>query len=141
MTVLLRYVLNGLFIILNLMINNFFNDINNQKTCPIKKDWKIENGILISNVLFLCGIINIFIPLNKYITNIPIVGGWYVYIFMIVLFVELYLVLFTVENLNKIGKKCSKDKIKIIYNLFKDKNMLSCLYFTIASSIVLFYFQ
>jgi hypothetical protein len=74
----------------NLQITNFINHLEKQKNCPCSTGWKITNGKFISSLLFIVGLVNIFISANKILYGIPLIGSSYVFIFVFSSHIYLY---------------------------------------------------
>ena len=73
MRIIVHSILSLIFLIANAFINKLAK--NDPDICPCASGWRIVNGKFISSVLFIVSVINIFIPVNTFINNIPLIGS------------------------------------------------------------------
>ena len=88
---LLRIVFSLSFGFIFLYITRFITKVEKSK-CPLSNSLYISNGKLLSSLMMLFGFINTFIPINKIIYNIPVIGSSYVLIFVSILFGILFII-------------------------------------------------
>lgn len=137
---IIRIAFNIFFAYGNLQITNFINHLEKQKNCPCSTGWKITNGKFISSLLFIVGLVNIFISANKILYSIPLIGSSYVFIFVFMLFMELFIMTRLTKNLQEEEcKNCDVKGYKSICKLFRKRNTTDCIYVSIIVSIVFFY--
>ena len=136
---LLRIILSLLIGFIFLYITQFITKVEKSK-CPLSNSLYISNGKLLSSLLMLFGFINAFIPINKIIYNIPVIGSSYVLLFVGVLFGILFIIKKIVDNLNEPeNKKCKKKEYKFLIDFINNRSINECFLFTIIISIVFFY--
>jgi len=89
------------------------------------------------------GAINIFMPINKYLSNIPILGSSYILLFILALFVTFFILKRIVSNLDEAENTKCKNKTyktyKSLANFIDDRSITECIYFTLIISILFFY--
>jgi hypothetical protein len=137
---IVRIAFNIFFAYGNLQITNFINHLEKQKNCPCSTGWKITNGKFISSLLFIVGLVNIFISANKILYSIPLIGSGYVFIFVFMLFMELFIMTRITKNLQEEEcKGCNINGFKSLCKLFRKRNTTDCIYVSIIVSIVFFY--
>ena len=123
----------------SMYITQYITAIGDRK-CELAKSLYISNGKLLSSVLMFISAINIFIPVNKFLSNIPIVGSSYVFIFIILLFMLLFILKRIVINLDEPeNKKCKIKDYKSFSNFISDISYAQCTYITIIISVLFFY--
>jgi carbon starvation protein CstA len=136
---LLRIVFSLSFGFIFLYITRFITKVEKSK-CPLSNSLYISNGKLLSSLLMLFGFINTFIPINKIIYNIPVIGSSYVLIFVSILFGILFIIKRIADNLNADeNKKCKKKEYKFLIDFVNNRSINECFIFTIITSIVFFY--
>lgn len=136
---LLRIVFSLSFGFIFLYITQFITKVEKSK-CPLSNSLYISNGKLLSSLMMLFGFINTFIPINKIIYNIPVIGSSYVLIFVSILFGILFIMKRIANNLNENeNKKCKKKEYKYLINFINNRSINECFVFTIITSIVFFY--
>ena len=137
---ILRIIFNIIFAYGNLHITNFISHIESQKDCPCSSGWKINNGKLFSSLLFIIGLVNIFISANNILSQVPIIGSSYVLIFVLILFLELFIVSRICKNLkDKENRKCDIQGYKPLCKMFYKISTMECSYIAIIISIIFFY--
>ena len=137
---IVRIAFNIFFAYGNLQITNFINHLEKQKDCPCSTGWKITNGKFISSLLFIVGLVNIFISANKILYSIPLIGSSYVFIFVFMLFMELFIMTRITKNLQEEEcKGCDVKSFKSLCKLFRKRNTTDCIYVSVIVSIVFFY--
>ena len=139
-----KYIVNILLILFCCSLNIYLNDLKKINNCPIKKDWRLHNAITLLNLLFVTTIINLFIPLHNFFYALPLIGGWYILIFAIWIFIILYSVTYISNEIqeNKDDsryKKCINQKTKMIYNTFKNNNVITNLMISPIFTMLYFY--
>lgn len=136
---ILRIIFSLIFTLLSLYITQFINAIE-EKKCPLSKSLYISNGKLCSTLLMLIGAINIFVPINKFVANIPVIGSSYVLLFILILFMTLFILKRIVGNLAESeNKKCNVKTYKSLIYFINDRSMSEMIYFTLLISIIFFY--
>ena len=136
---LLRIVFSLSFGFIFLYITRFITKVEKSK-CPLSNSLYISNGKLLSSLMMLFGFINTFIPINKIIYNIPVIGSSYVLIFVGILFGILFIIKRIADNLNEDeNKKCKKKEYKYLIDFINNRSINECFIFTIITSIVFFY--
>ena len=133
---IIRILFSILFSLTYLYVSQFISEIGKKK-CPLASSLYISNGKLLSSLLMLFGFINAFIPINKIIYNIPVIGSSYVLIFVGVLFGILFIIKRIADNLNEPeNKKCKKKEYKFLIDFINNRSINECFLFTIIISIV-----
>ena len=136
---LLRIVFSLSFGFIFLYVTRFITKVEKSK-CPLSNSLYISNGKLLSSLMMLFGFINTFIPINKIIYNIPVIGSSYVLIFVSILFGILFIIKRIADNLNEDeNKKCKKKEYKYLIDFVNNRSINECFIFTIITSIVFFY--
>ena len=136
---LLRIVFSLSFGFIFLYVTRFITKVEKSK-CPLSNSLYISNGKLLSSLMMLFGFINTFIPINKIIYNIPVIGSSYVLIFVAILFGILFIIKRIANNLNEDeNKKCKKKEYKYLIDFVNNRSINECFIFTIITSIVFFY--
>ena len=139
-----KYIVNILLILFCCSLNIYLNDLKNINKCPIKENWRIHNAITLLNLLFITTIINLFIPLHNFFYALPLIGGWYILVFAIWIFIILYSVTYISNEIkeNKDDsryKKCINQKNKLIYNTFKNNNVVTNIMISPIFTMLYFY--
>ena len=136
---LLRIILSLSIGFIFLYVTQFITKVEKSK-CPLSNSLYISNGKLLSSLMMLFGFINTFIPINKIIYNIPVIGSSYVLIFVSILFGILFIIKRIADNLNEDeNKKCKKKEYKYLIDFINNRSINECFIFTIITSIVFFY--
>lgn len=137
---ILRIIYSILFTYASYYISNFIKAIQSKKACPLSDGWRITNGLLISSILILIGVINIFVPASKLLASIPIIGSGYIFIFVLALFMLLFIInRLSINIKEKNNSKCNIKDYDTILNFFNNRSTLECIYITIVISILFFY--
>ena len=138
----LRIIINTIFLVIQIIIYKFLSYLENQgDKCPCSNGWKLIQSKFITNIMILLNVINIFIPLNRGLYNIPIIGGSISIIYLLLLVGELILVYNISNELNKPDcKKCDIGDYKYLVSFFNNQSIISCIGYSIIISIVLLYF-
>ena len=88
----------------------------------------------------IVGLVNIFIPANKFLSTLPIIGSSYVLLFMLALFGELFIINRLAINIeNSDNSKCKIKGYDLLINYFSEKTFVECIYITMIVSILFFY--
>lgn len=134
-----RMFLSSGILILAAMSNLFLNTLKRQPNCPCGEGWRVENGIIIANLLILVSIANLIISLNKIIYKIPLIGTAYMGLYGLFIFMLLYILSSISHELDD-GKckECKIENVNMLYTYFKDINYKSCLYATFIIIIATF---
>jgi len=139
---ILRILFSIIFTLICLYFTQFITFIGDTK-CPLSKSLYISNGKLLSSLLMVIGAINIFMPINKYLSNIPILGSSYILLFILALFVTFFILKRIVSNLDEAENTKCKNKTyktyKSLANFIDDRSITECIYFTLIISILFFY--
>jgi hypothetical protein len=139
----IRVILNIILAIILLVSNAYINEISKSdpKLCPCASGWRITNGKLISSFLFFISIANIFVPVNSFISQIPLIGSGGILIYMLMLSVLIYI-------LNSISRQLDTPECKDCSNvngfagfkkILSGQSMTNLMIFSISASIILFY--
>lgn len=139
-----KYIVNILLILFCCSLNIYLNDLKKISNCPIKKNWRLHNAITLLNLLFVTTIINLFIPLHNFFYALPLIGGWYIIIFALWIFIILYSVTYISNEIQENEddsryKKCINQKTKIMYNTFKNNNVVTNLMISPIFTMLYFY--
>jgi len=137
---IIRIIFSLIFVIMCNILNNFIIEVEKKDKCIYSTGWKITQGKFISSILLVIGAINIIIPINKFISTLPIIGSSYIIIFVIFLF-SLFYIMTRLCNDIYISKtnKCNLPNYKTLIYFFKDKTILECIITTVIISILMFY--
>ena len=137
-----RIILNVAFLICQIYIYKFLAALEDQgDACPCSSGWKLAQAKLFTNIMVLLNLVNIFIPLNRGLHNIPIIGGSISMIYLVMLSGELCLVYSICKELAKpICRDCEVDGFERIVGLFQGQSILACLGYAVLASIVQLYF-
>jgi len=139
---ILRILFSILFTLICLYFIQFITSVGENK-CPLSKSLYISNGILLTSLLMIIGVINIIMPINKYLSNIPILGSSYILLFILALFATFFILKRIVSNLNEDeNKKCRNKTYKTYKSLTQfidNRSITECIYFTLIISILFFY--
>jgi len=137
---IIRIIYSLLFTLVCIYFTQFISAIESKKKCDLSEGWRITNGKILSSLLMIVGIVNIFVPANKFLSNLPIIGSSYILVFTFALFG----LLFIINRLSKNIKDSENSKCKIkgydtIIDFFYNKSVMECIYITIIVSIIFFY--
>ena len=136
---IIRIVFSIIFTFFTIYINEFITEIS-EKKCEFAKSLYISNGKLITSLLMILGISNIFLPINKFFASIPVIGSSYVLIFVVILFTELFILKRIASNLNDTeNTKCRSKTYKSLTVFIEERSILECFFATIIISIIFFY--
>ena len=137
---ILRIVYSLLFAISCRYIYNFIQTIENTVKCPLSEGWRINNGKLLSSILMVISVINIFMPASKFLSTLPIIGSSYILLFVLALFLLLFIInRLSINILDRKDNKCKLKGFDIILNYFSESTTLECIYITIIISTIFFY--
>lgn len=121
-------------------ITQFIKSIEDKKNCDLSTGWRITNGKIISSLLMIVGVVNIFIPASKFLSTVPIIGSSYVLIFVLALFFELFIVNRLSININEYDTmQCTPKGYDMLINYFSSKTVLECITMAVIISILFFY--
>ena len=136
---ILRIIFSLIFTLISLYLTQFITAIQETK-CPLAKGLYISNGKLFSSLLMIIGFINIFLPINKFVANIPVIGSSYILLFILTLFITLFILKRIVFNLGESeNKKCNVKNYKSLINFVNDRSIQEIIYLTLILSIIFFY--
>jgi hypothetical protein len=139
---ILRIIFSILFTLLCLYFTQFITAVG-EKKCPLSKSLYISNGNLLSSLLMIIAVINIFIPINKFLATIPILGSSYILIFILVLFTTFFILKRIVSNLDEDENTQCKSKLyksyKSLIDFINNRSITECIYATFILSILFFY--
>jgi len=134
-----RILFSLVFSLTFLYLSQFITEVGKKK-CPLSSSLYISNGKLFGGILIMIGLINIILPINKFIYNIPIIGTSYVFIIMILIFVMFFVLKRIISNLQEDeNKKCRTKNYKRLRDFIENRSIGECIYITVAISIVFFY--
>ena len=120
-------------------ITQYISAIGDKK-CELANSLYVSNGKLLSSLLVFISAVNIFMPVNKFLSNIPIIGSSYVLLFILLLFILLFILKRIVINLDEPeNKKCKIKEYKLLSNFISDISYFQCSYITIIISVIFFY--
>ena len=137
---ILRIIYSLIFTLVCMYFTQFINAIEEKKKCPLSEGWRITNGKIISSLLMLVGLINIFVPASKFLSTLPIIGSSYVLVFVLALFGNLIIInRLSINIAESENSKCNIKGYDMIINFFSEKSFTDCIYFTIIISIIFFY--
>jgi len=138
----LRILFSILFTLICFYLTQFITSVGENK-CPLSKSLYISNGTLLSSLLMIIGIINIVMPINKFLASIPILGSSYILIFILALFATFFILKRIVSNLDEPENKKCKNKTyksyKSLTQFIDNRSITECLYITLIISILFFY--
>ncbi len=139
----LRIILNIILAVLLLIANAYINAISQSdpKTCPCASGWRITNGKLTSSFLFFISIVNIFMPVNNFISQIPLIGSGGIIIYMLMLSMLVYILNSLSRQLDTPEcKSCSNvNGFASFKNILSSQSMTNLILFAIGASIISFY--
>ena len=107
---ILRIIYSLVFALMCMYFTQFINAIEKKKKCSLSEGWRITNGKLIGSLLMIVGIVNIFVPANKFLSTLPIIGSSYILLFALALFGELFIINRLSKNIDESDN--SKCKLK-----------------------------
>ena len=137
---ILRIIYSLLFTAINIYITQFIKGIEDKKDCELSTGWRITNGKVISSLLMIIGLINIFIPASKFLSTLPIIGSSYVLVFVLALLGELFIVNRLSINIDEDEtSKCKPKGFDMLINYFSSKTFFECVIMTVVMSILFFY--
>lgn len=139
---ILRIIYSLIFTIACGYVSNFIQAIADKKKCPLSEGWRITNGKLISSILMIIGAINIFIPVSKFLSTLPIIGSSYVLLFVLAVFLLLFII--NRLSINIADREDNRCKItgygyNTVIDFFNERTIMECIYLTIIISIIFFY--
>ena len=136
---ILRIIFSLTMTMCSMYITQYITSIGDKK-CALAKSLYISNGKLLSSLLMLLSVVNIGVPVNKFLSTIPIIGSSYVFLFILLLFMLLFILKRIANNLNEPeNKKCNSKDYKSFTNFINDRSYAECCYITIFISVVFFY--
>lgn len=137
---ILRVIYSVIFAITCSYISNFIQTIEQKKKCPLSEGWRITNGKLLSSLLMIIAVINIFVPASKFLSTLPIIGSSYVLLFVLAVFLVLFIVnRLSINIMEREDNKCNIKGYDMLIMFFSNRTVLECIYITIALSIIFFY--
>jgi hypothetical protein len=136
---ILRILFSVVITMCSMYITQYISAIGDKK-CELAKSLYISNGKLLSSLLVFISAVNIFMPVNKFLSTIPIIGSSYVFLFILLLFMLLFILKRIVINLDEPeNKKCKIKDYKPLSNFISDISYAQCAYITIIISVIFFY--
>jgi len=87
----------------------------------------------------IISIINIFLPFNKFIASLPIIGSGYVLLFVIMLFMILFLANRLAINILDENTECIDSNYEDLIIKLDNLTVMYDIYITIGISILFFY--
>jgi hypothetical protein len=137
---ILRIIYSIIFTITSIYFTQFINAIAEKKKCPLSEGWRITNGKILSSLLMIVGLVNIFVPASKFLSTLPVIGSSYVLIFVLLLLIEFYIInRLSINIAESDNSKCKLKGYDILIDFFSKKTFIECVYFTIIVSIIFFY--
>lgn len=131
-----------IFITANYLVYTFTIHIQNQNDCECRTGWKIENLKMLSILSIIMGIINLIIPLNKTIYNIPLISGFFSIGLLLLLFMEIFTLVRFVRNLvndEKCSNTCQINGYETLIEYSYDLSITICISIAIAITVGLLY--
>ena len=136
---ILRIIFSLIITMCSMYITQYITAIGDRK-CGLAKSLYISNGKLLSSLLMLVSVVNMFMPINKFLSNIPIIGSSYVLLFILLLFMLLFILKRIVNNLGETAnKKCNIKEYKSFTNFVSNISYVQCCYITIIIYVIFFY--
>ena len=136
---ILRIIFSLTFTVICLYTTQYITAVG-EKNCPLSKGLYVSNGKIFSSLLMIVGFINIFIPINKFLSNIPLIGSTYILIFTLLLFINFFVLKRIVSNSSEPeNKKCIIKNYKSLISFIDDRGIQEIIYFTLIISIIFFY--
>ncbi len=138
----IRLGVNLLALLFQMWIYQYLISIENQPNCPCNSGWKLTQGKMISSLMFVICLANLFYPINNLVMNVPVIGSGAIAVFIFLMGLEFFVV-------NRISKqvisykcreKCTVEGHKTINGIFAEMTMLSSIFWAFILSIILFYF-
>lgn len=121
-------------------ISNFISKIEEKKKCPLSEGWRITNGKMLSSLLMIVSAINIFIPVSKFLSTLPIIGSSYVLLFVLAVFMLLFIINRLSVNISERDDSyCNIKGYDFIIDFFSDRTIMECIYITVIISMIFFY--
>jgi hypothetical protein len=138
----LRFIINLIFLIIQIYIYKLLEYIEEQgENCPCSSGWKLAQVKLITNIMILLNVINMFVPLNSGLHNIPLIGGSISLIYLLLLSLELVLVSSITKEFDTPNcKDCNTEEYQSIVNFFQGSSYIGCIVYAGFSSIIQLYF-
>ena len=137
---ILRIIFSIIFTLCCIYFTQFISAIEAKKKCPLSEGWRITNGKVLGSLLMIIGIVNIFVPANKFLSTLPIIGSSYVVLFILILFSELFIINRLSININDSNNsKCKIKGYDFLIDYFSKKTFNECIYITLVISILFFY--
>ena len=137
---ILRIIYSLIFTLLFIYFTQFISAIENKKKCALSEGWRITNGKVLSSLLMIVGIVNIFVPANKFLSTLPIIGSSYILLFSLALFGNLFIIYRLSKNIDESDdSRCKIKGYDTIIEFFSARTMVDCIYYTIIATIIFFY--
>lgn len=134
-----RILFSIVFSLTFLYVSQFITEVGKTK-CPLASSLYISNGKLFGGILIIIGLINIILPINKFIYSIPVIGSGYVFIIMLLIFIMFFVLKRIISNLQEDeNKKCRTKHYKSLRDFIENRSIAECIYITVVISIVFFY--
>ena len=130
------------FILSNYYVYSLVLNIQNQKGCECKTGWKVENLKLISQLAMVLGIINLLIPFNKTLYQIPIISNIFSIGLLAIIFMEIFTLTRFIRNLvnnTKCSETCSVSEYEGFVNMTSDWSVTTVCILTLIITIGLLY--
>lgn len=136
---ILRIIFSLIITLIAIYITQFVSAIS-EKSCEFAKSLYVSNGKLLSSLLTVVAVINIFMPINKFLSTIPILGSSYVLLFILMLFSLLFILKRIVSNINDPeNKKCRVKNYKSLIEFIDARSISEIIFYTFIVSIIFFY--
>ena len=137
----LRVIFSIIFTVSVLYIYKFILEISENADCKLADGWRVSNSKTLALLLIIIGVINIIIPVSKFIAGLPIIGSIYVFLFVLGLFMLLFLINRICINImeNDEHNNCYIEKYDSLIIWFSNRNIMDNIYITIILSILFFY--
>ena len=137
---ILRIIYSSIFALIAIYFTQFITAIENKKKCSLSEGWRITNGKVLSSLLMIVGIVNIFVPANKFLSTLPIIGSSYILLFSLALFGDLFIIYRLSKNIDESNdSRCKIKGYDTIIDFFSSRTMVDCIYYTIIVTIIFFY--
>jgi hypothetical protein len=121
-------------------LGNYVKAIEDNDACPLSSGWRITNGKMFSSIMMVIGAINVFYPASKLLSTLPIIGSSYVFLFVLCVFMNLFIINRLAINLEeRVDSLCVIKGYSGITDFFANKGVTDCIYYTLGISIIFFY--
>lgn len=135
---MIKIIFYVLLLLFNLLIYKSILDIQKQEKCECKNGWKIENIKIISLIIILLSLINLFIPINKFLYNIPVIGTFITFALVILVFGQIFILIRFSREI-KSGRCMANCKSNWLFDNIKEISLTTTFIISIILSVILLY--